>query len=186
MARIPAQCPNPDCQAIFPTPFNLTGGVLTMHNNFIDCPYCGTKSPIVDGVMTVAKDALLVLSGSNITREIVRSFQKLADQVAEGSISRDDAVELAREIEPSLGSLVERTRAYGLPGFALLVMLIQLYIGHMDSEGAHRDAVRQEATSERILDELSRMTYAPRAAEASVPLRLPGLGGTPYRPMTRR
>ena len=183
MPQVPAQCPNPDCLAIFPSGFDLGNSRnITFRGDMSKCPLCGTMAPVAEGVFNASSEAIEVIVGSRITRDMIRQFQDVARAAASGAISKDEAVSQATAISPRLGRTLGGIMMFGLPGAALLLTIVGLYLQRLDSGEAHNDAVAQRVVSERILDELMMGQHTSATPRRPPQFLLPGLGGPPYRP----
>ncbi|MCP4374493.1 MAG: hypothetical protein GY797_41285 [Deltaproteobacteria bacterium] len=66
MPNIPAICNNPNCGAIFKSPFSLKAKNLTLKNISIACPKCGSDGKVPDGKYDAIGDTLFA-SLKNIT-----------------------------------------------------------------------------------------------------------------------
>lgn len=181
MPEIPAQCPQ--CGCIFASGIEATNSRgLVLSDNKSRCPRCGTMSPVAEGVFDATTETIRVIAGSRFTREMIDAFQGVVRDAAAGTVSQDEAIRRAEKIDPKLGRLLKQAFGFGLPGAALLLTIVQLSVGHMDADGAHKDALVQEALMEQILGEVARQPIAPQVSPTPPSPRLPGLGGSPYRP----
>ena len=129
MTALPAYCSN--CQTIFP--FHGieigVGATIGIGNVATNCPVCGsTNARVSDGVYQANSTAIQVLSAPESTYAIIEVLKTLAEQAARGQISKEEAIQKAGDLSPKYAALMEAFAKLGLPGLALLVMIITMYL----------------------------------------------------------
>lgn len=113
MVAIPAYCPS--CGHIFEfhNLISVSGGGsigrLTLENNTVQCPACGSAARLVDGSFSVVESTLKLISGPDITRAMVAQLERIAKRAAAGEITIDEAATQASKINPLWGKLFDRT-----------------------------------------------------------------------------
>jgi hypothetical protein len=152
---IPAFCPN--CKSIFPfRGINLGGGAtLRLEKNIVRCPVCKyEKAEVSDGIFRVTNDAIEVISGSDITVDMLRRFTNLVNDVREGKLSPEAAEQQAQAISPKLARLIPDWQAANwIAILSLLANLIALYLTYSNNKSSDvaSQALLQAVTEQTIL-----------------------------------
>ena len=140
MSILPAYCPK--CHSIFAfrgVKFN-EGATLEINNIGTNCPVCGyTNARVNDGVYRATKDAIGVLSGSNSTKVMMEALKAVAERLAAGKITRDEAIQEADKLSPKYATLIDIFSQLGLPGLTLLATVIAIYISIATMESSSED-----------------------------------------------
>jgi hypothetical protein len=153
MTDFPAYCPN--CKSIFPfRGFRIEEANVKV--TFIDskttCPICGNlEAKISDGTYQANSTAIQVLSAPESTLAIIEAFRLLAEQAASGQISKTEAIQKANDLSPKYAALIDQFAKLGLPGLALLVAIIALYLQFEGNKSSSED-------SKKILDAITGQT----------------------------
>jgi hypothetical protein len=127
--QFPARCTNPSCRTIFPSGFGASGNVseIGLVGNSAQCPVCSSQAKVVDGVFNVRDSIVEIISAPESTREILQAFLGIAQQVTEGKISQQEAVEQAGKLGPKFRYLMKLI-AGSVGAAALVVSLVALHL----------------------------------------------------------
>lgn len=142
MPAFPAYCPN--CKSIFPFHgigvANNATATITLRGNKTNCPVCGFRqAQISDGIYQANSSAIQVLSAPESTYAIIEALKALAEQAAKGQISTEEAIQKAGDLSPKYAALMEAFAKLGLPGLALLVMIITMYLQYEGNKSSADD-----------------------------------------------
>lgn len=125
MANPPAYCSN--CGAIFPSPISiLGGGRVTLVGNITNCPRCGGAANILDGVFGVTNGVLQLLSGPQITRDVLRAVTTLIERAVRKEITPQDLEKEVTAINPELGAAVSEITKSPWPLAVLTILMLAL------------------------------------------------------------
>jgi hypothetical protein len=142
----PAQCP--DCGAIFPVRGAIGVGegirakvrIGSDVGTTTSCPKCGKRNArISEGLYSANSSAIEIISAPQSTHAALEALKAIAEQAAAGKISKTDAIERAKELDPRYGPLLERYFNLGMPTLAVLVTLLGIGINHHDSVSSADD-----------------------------------------------
>jgi hypothetical protein len=140
MTALPAYCPN--CQSIFPF-YGIKlgeGATIGIGNVATNCPVCGSKhARVSEGVYQANSTAIQVLSAPESTYAIIEALKVLAEQAAKGQISKEEAIQKAGDLSPKYAALMEAFTRLGLPGLALLVTIITVYLQYEGNKSSADD-----------------------------------------------
>jgi hypothetical protein len=154
--EFPAQCPA--CGAIFP--FRGIGvsesGRATIgigSDVTTPCPNCGSPhARISEGLYSANSTAIEIISAPQSTHAALEVLKAIAERAAAGKISKDEAINEARRLDPNYGPLLERYYNLGMPAILLLAALLGTYI-------AHRDSVSSSEDMKRLLNAVTEQTF---------------------------
>ena len=105
------------------------GSRVEFENSKTNCPLCGFKEArIPDGLYQANTTAIQVLLSPGNSQELIEAFQKLARRVATGQISSDQGIKEAGSLSPRFAEVMEKFAKLGLPGLALLLAIVTLYL----------------------------------------------------------
>lgn len=109
MVSVPAHCTG--CGLDFmPSTIGLTGGAsITISNCVIDCPRCGATAHFADGTLRADGDKFRLLSGPNVTREMLLRLRLLVEEAERDPTRLDSVQKEAEAIHPGFGSLFSPT-----------------------------------------------------------------------------
>ncbi len=127
MAFIPAFCTN--CQSLFASRlFVLDGDVkgLTLEGNQEPCPKCNSMAHVVDGSFDVTNGMLKMISGPELTADIMQRFGYIADLAIRNEITPQLFEERAAEITPALGELAKKINS--APSKLTVLILLMFYL----------------------------------------------------------
>lgn len=126
MSAIPAHCPY--CGAIFASiiPSIAGGRVIGLSGNKETCRNCGRWANVADGVFEVNEGVINLVSGPNVSRELVKRFSIILADAANKRVSIDEFKHLAKEIDPSIGKAAEKIAAR--PGLFYTISVILLIV----------------------------------------------------------
>jgi hypothetical protein len=114
--------------------------MITLKGNKTNCPVCGFReAQISDGIYQANSTAIQVLSAPESTYAIIQALRALAEQAAKGQISREEAIQKAGDISPEYAALMEAFAKLGLPGLALLVTIITVYLQYEGNKSSAED-----------------------------------------------
>ena len=120
--------------------------MISMSGSVTDCPRCGATARFADGIFSeYGRGRLEIISGPAETREIFQQLYGVAQKARSGEISKQEAINQARAIDPRLGGIVERFLLLGLPALAVLASLIGVYLqfqGNRSTAEFEREALR--------------------------------------------
>ena len=153
MARIPAYCPR--CKSIFPSPVGGDDGALISISSVeTNCPVCGNlNARVSEGLFATANNAITILSGPGLSRDILELFQGITKQFTEGTISKEEAQQQSRNLSPQLETLFNRFSSFGIAALMLLISIIGVYLQYEGNESSSED-------SKKILDALLSHPYS--------------------------
>lgn len=152
MSAFPAYCPH--CKSIFPFKGIALGeGVsIGLENIVTNCPVCGFgEARVSDGVYRATKDAIEVLAGPDNTRAMAEALKTITERLVGGQITHAEAAEKAAELSQKYAALLESCSKLGLPGIALLVSIIALYLQYEGNKSSSVDA-------KKLLDAVTEQT----------------------------
>jgi len=128
MALIPAFCPH--CGNLFESRmFHFDGDITSLHleGNRETCPNCNNMAQVVDGTFNTVGGALAMISGPQITADVLRKFGVLAQSAIEKKITTEELQRQATDIDPMLGDMVN-TIGKSNALLPIVLMLIVLYL----------------------------------------------------------
>lgn len=188
MVKIPSQCQSPSCRAIFPSVLmtiklapGTSAGQMTFRDNWEDCPLCGGPAKTAEGVFTLTSDAVEILSAAAQNRALLQAFQSIATDAAKGKISAVEAERRAARLGPKLGELVKVAANYGPPMLGALGTVAGLYLSYQAVELAKRAEASSDQDHQVAVQILEQVTALRHSSDGPPGLRLPGLGGEPYK-----
>lgn len=190
MVAIPAYCTH--CGLVFRR-HNLValggGAVVTMSDNVTSCPRCGHDAKIVDGSFDILNGTLQLISGPDITRDILASFRDLADRAQKNEISPEQAVVAATELNPILGDIMAQFMKIGLPILGLLVSLISLYLtvdGNTSSGEFQRELLQLERNQTDVLRRLERQSTQQSSEQRKSQEKIKSVRANPAKPKAEK
>jgi hypothetical protein len=108
-----------------------------------NCALCGSlNARVSEGLFATANNAIQMLSGPDFSRQNLEIFQGITKQFTDGSISKDEAQQQARNISPKLELLFNRFSSFGIPALMLLVALISLYLQYEGNKASSEDSAK--------------------------------------------
>jgi hypothetical protein len=124
MPGLPGYCPH--CGTLFIgrqiMVDNLWECTLTdIHEN---CPNCGRRADILDGVYNVYGNTIELVSGPQFTRDALKTLAELIERAARQEITEDELQEAATAIDPQLGQAVAQIRRQTKWPIAVLILLM--------------------------------------------------------------
>lgn len=145
MTALPASCPR--CKAVFPfhginvtSPSQVT---VTLKGNKTKCPNCGyDQAEISDAVYSANSSVVTVLSAPESSRAVIEAFMAIVEDAAKGHISSEEAKQKAENLSPQYASTLERYYTLGVPGLALLISILQLYLQYFGNQPSSKDFER--------------------------------------------
>lgn len=102
-----AFCPE---HGFFEAPFVNIGfaSTVTFNSILVDCPICRRVVEVLPGEYTSTPDGLNVLLDPSISKEALNALKRLAERVAEGEVSPEEADAEAARISPRLKGFFSR------------------------------------------------------------------------------
>lgn len=140
--------------------FRIEGNIRSLHleGNRETCPNCGNMAQIVDGTFNTVGGALAMISGPQITTDVLRRFGILAQSAIEKKITTEELHKQATEIDPLLGEMVNKIgKSNVMLPIALMLIVVflkgcqfhidaKLDINHLfDQISSHQNATDLEA-----------------------------------------
>lgn len=161
MASIPIYCTH--CGAIS----DGAGGIhiegssrITLIGNTTTCPRCGRPAKFVDGVFNERGNGLEIVSAPPITHAVIDRLRQIAEQARQGEITPEQAIEQVNQIDPRVGTLLERVLLLGLGAFTafLTFLMYQTQLDQLDLQKS--DSQSSGQFQERVIDLLERQVSA--------------------------
>ena len=122
-AIIPALCTN--CHFLFSarTLTFVDCKNVYLEGNQEKCPNCGKLANIIDGTFNILNGALELISGPDISREMLFRFAQLVNRAIEKEITPDELEVCAGELDVRFAELVRKIKA---PHIGLILLLFWL------------------------------------------------------------
>lgn len=158
MTALPAFCPN--CKSIFPfRGIGLGEGVtIGLENIATNCPVCGFgNAKVSDGIFRATKDAVELVSGPEITRELLEALHKLTQRLSAGEIDKVEAIREASALSSKYATLLATFANLGVPALSLLVALISAYLQYDNNQSTGEDA-------KKLLQAITEQTFSIKQA----------------------
>lgn len=126
---LPATCTN--CGAVFSSALIAFGrgsvtGEISTSNVSEDCPHCGGRAQVVEGIFKVADDVITILSAPEMTKRSLEAFVAAIEKARQVKSTPAELAREAEKISPDLGRLVRDagTKAGLWPAFLIVAMVI--------------------------------------------------------------
>ena len=144
--------------------------------SFVDCwepcTNCGRLAAIQSATYDFVGDVLTAVKAPGVMREDLIAFQAIATAVKDGELSAEQAVEQAKGIAASFGTILEALGAYGVTIDTLLLILtlmVTIHIATSTDDGAaqaHKDALRSTAFEQMIYEKVAEQRSPAPSPEA--------------------
>lgn len=148
--NVPAVCEK--CHILFPSRVRVDAKHIVLEGLSINCPRCGSASPILDGIYSNMGDALEILLREK-GREILQQLANFLRSAQEAGLSRDEVTARIDETAPELSSLKDwlpKTRKDLYLVLGLIIAVLTSLISSMatcvskdDVQGYIHSAVQQ-------------------------------------------
>lgn len=150
MARVPVFCDN--CGLVFPSPFTVGAGNLTLIGNRCECPRCGSPARVLDGVVSAVEQTLHVLSAPHHTLLDLERLAALIAQARETNQSKEDLEKSITKEVPSLTALISLlpTNKTELMAFLGVVLAAAQLVQSCASSGAPPTTITVNQVVEQI------------------------------------
>lgn len=128
--QIPAYCQG--CGTIFGFSViegnvaGITIGKLSLRDVTMPCPKCGGTAHVVDGVFSLANNALTLIQGSNLTIVVVQQFAELLEKAQKEGVPIDEVESIAESLDPALGDAIRSIK--NSPNFLWMAMFVVLLL----------------------------------------------------------
>jgi hypothetical protein len=128
MASPPAKCKNARCGHIFPaTAFQFSNSFgITFENCSTNCPRCGSRADIGDGVYNMPGNSIELVNGPPLTAQMMSQLDLLVSQVKAGVITAEEFLPEIAGVSPEFA---KKIRDRGLLPFASILFIIWLLKG---------------------------------------------------------
>lgn len=97
---------------------------IRLSGNTDTCPNCGRRAYLVDGVFNEFGRGLELVSGPQLTKDILRQFADLIERAGNNEISVSELEQQAAALDPQLGEAIKQIRA--VSGFPIVILLLIL------------------------------------------------------------
>ena len=150
MARVPVFCDS--CGLVFPSPFSIGPGQLTLIGNRCNCPRCGAMARVLDGVVSAVEQTLHVLSAPQHTLVDLKRLADLVAHARETKQSKEDVGQSITKEVPSLTPLIALLPANktDLMAFLGVVLAAAQLVQSCASSGAPPTAITVNQVVEQI------------------------------------
>lgn len=134
---IPAVCPR--CEHVFRSGFSSSiGATVIMSNNKSSCPRCGTIALVPDGMMRAVQNGIALLSGPDVTAEVLKQVGMLVADLRSGKKSIAEAKKTADAIHPEFGLHFREVTSWGAGILTMFLTLWMAVVQWMDRPGQNR------------------------------------------------
>lgn len=149
MPTVPGYCSH--CDLVF----EGVGGIqienstnVRITNCRMSCPQCGRPAKLAEGTFNVRGDKFELLSGPPLTADILARLYDIAKRAQSSKITEKEAIREAKELNPVLGTLLERFLTLGLSALGTLLALIAVYMQHQSIELQNESLALQKESLE--------------------------------------
>ncbi len=141
MDHIPAQCLNPNCRLVFPSPIAVGAGFVQSCGT--NCPRCGENAAIANGqsIWDPVANKPVFYPFDQFSTETVSVMQHIISQYRSGALSREQALQTADSYSPKHAAALRWAIDYDKLGILIALLMAIYTILHDRSDGEAQERV---------------------------------------------
>lgn len=119
-----AYCPS--CGALFEArAFQFVNATnITLTNNTTNCPNCGGRASIADGVFNATAEALEIVKASDLTKALYQRFAELIEEAQHQKMDPDEFIDRAAKIHPAFEEAAKALAGSRATVFVALALML--------------------------------------------------------------